>query len=414
MGGMWIEMRQPLVCVSHWCDASALGALHRAWRDVSHVLRGRWGATRGECALSEMRERWAPFVSHLATHRRNPPPPPTLPPSPPIPSDSRSYGMWQTTAQGELYPHPDSATLLEGGDEAAFEFVGRVLGKALAEGITIGPRFAGFFLHKLLGRPVTLQHLPSLDSELYKSLMFLKGYAGDAEELCLSFVASASLGGSAGEEVELVKGGRDIAVTNRNKMQVRAPWVGRRSDAQHLTSPPPPTHTHTPGQYIQAMADWRLNRSIERQCGAFVRGLRELIPLAWIAPFSAPELQVLISGSQRGIDVDDLRASAVCQLPLFSMDPLVTDFWAVVREMDAKDRAALLRFVTGCERAPPNGFRELTPPFTLHLQSTSREESLPTASTCFNMLHLQRYRSRDVLRAKLLMAIHSGAGFELA
>jgi len=165
------------------------------------------------------------------------------------------------------------------------------------------------------------------------------------------------------------------------------------------------------------MADWRLNRSIERQCGA-VRGLRELIPLAWIAPFSAPELQVLISGSQRGIDVDDLRANTQYQLPLFSMDPLVGHFWAVVRDMNDRDRSALLRFVTSCERAPPNGFRELMPPFTLHLQSAGgasrADDLLPTASTCFNVLHLPRYSGREALRAKLLLAIHSGAGFELA
>jgi len=154
--------------------------------------------------------------------------------------------MWQTTEQGDMYPHPDSATLLEGGDEAAFEFVGRVLGKALAEGITIGPRFAGFFLHKLLGRPVTLQHLPSLDAELYKSLMFLKSYGGDAEDLCLTFTTSASLGGGAGggEEVELVRGGRGIPVTNRNKMQARPRCRWPRAAAPPTTPlPPPPSST---------------------------------------------------------------------------------------------------------------------------------------------------------------------------
>ena len=57
-----------------------------------------------------------------------------------------------------------------------------------------------------------------------------------------------------------------------------------------------------------------LNRSIERQADAFRRGLCDLIPPAWLSMFSEPELQVLISGSAAGIDVNDLRANTECVL----------------------------------------------------------------------------------------------------
>jgi ubiquitin-protein ligase E3 C len=104
-------------------------------------------------------------------------------------------------------------------DADTFEFLGRVLGKALFEGITIGPQFARFFLHKLTGRPTHLHHLPSLDPELYKSLMFLKTFEGDVADLSLTFTISADLlGGAVGEEVELVPGGKNIAVTAKNRM----------------------------------------------------------------------------------------------------------------------------------------------------------------------------------------------------
>ena len=39
---------------------------------------------------------------------------------------------------------------------------------------------------------------------------------------------------------------------------------------------------------------------------------------------------------------------------------------------------------------------------------------LPTASTCFNLLKLPNFKSKKVLREKLLYAIRSGAGFELS
>lgn len=59
---------------------------------------------------------------------------------------SPAYGMWNCTEAGDLYPNPSSALLTGMPDDALFQFVGRVVGKALFEGITIGPRFAKFFL----------------------------------------------------------------------------------------------------------------------------------------------------------------------------------------------------------------------------------------------------------------------------
>jgi ubiquitin-protein ligase E3 C len=39
-------------------------------------------------------------------------------------------------------------------------------------------------------------------------------------------------------------------------------------------------------------------------------------------------------------------------------------------------------------------------------------EALPSSSTCFSTLKLPTYSSAAVMRDKLLLAIHSGAGFE--
>lgn len=39
---------------------------------------------------------------------------------------------------------------------------------------------------------------------------------------------------------------------------------------------------------------------------------------------------------------------------------------------------------------------------------------LPSASTCFNLLKLPNFKSRKVLREKLLYAIRGAAGFELS
>jgi hypothetical protein len=94
-------------------------------------------------------------------------------------------------------------------------------------------------------------------------------------------------------------------------------------------------------RFIHLAADYRLNVCLERATGAFVRGLHDVIPPHWLAPFSAPELQVLLSGSCAGVDVADLQRHA--RLAGFSAsDRLVRDFWAVASALSQRDRGALL------------------------------------------------------------------------
>lgn len=42
---------------------------------------------------------------------------------------------------------------------------------------------------------------------------------------------------------------------------------------------------------------------------AFFRGLRLVVHADWLALFNAPELQVVISGTARGISVEDMKAN---------------------------------------------------------------------------------------------------------
>ena len=86
-----------------------------------------------------------------------------------------------------------------------------------------------------------------------------------------------------------------------------------------------------------------------------------------------------------------------------------------------------------------SGFKELVPNFAIR-DAGPDEQRLPTASTCVNLLkvcflrfplflfslrvyryliiiilfQLPRYKNEQVLREKLLQAIHSGAGFDLS
>jgi ubiquitin-protein ligase E3 C len=127
-----------------------------------------------------------------------------------------------------------------------------------------------------------LSDLSTKDPELYKNLMFLKGYEGDAEDLCLTMSVTENDFGE-GKEIELVPNGANVDVTNANKLR-----------------------------YIHLVAKYHMSDRIKTQSEAFSRGLWEVIPKIYLKLFNEKELQILISGVGGGaIDVDDMRRN--CQ-----------------------------------------------------------------------------------------------------
>ena len=260
---------------------------------------------------------------------------------------------------------------------------------------------AEFFICKLLGKHPGLDQLPSLDAQLHSSLEMLKRYDGDVEgDLCLSFCVDEEQFG-ARRTVDLREGGSAIPVTTENRIE-----------------------------YVHLMADYRLNKQLAPQVKAFVDGLHAVVPPGWLRLFSAPELQRLISGDDAAVDIADLRKYAKYAGGYHAASPTVRDLWAVLGELSRQDRALFLKFVTSCSKPPLLGFAHLQPPFTVQCVAADGDETpsvltffgmgrketgrLPTASTCFNLLKLPNFRSKKVLREKLLYAIRSGAGFELS
>jgi len=303
-----------------------------------------------------------------------------------------NFGLFSLTNTDELYPNPSSSFLTGFDDATTFELLGRVLGKALYEGVTVETRFAKFFLHLLSGRSVHLHHLPSLDQELYKSLMFLKTYEGNCEDdLSLNFTSSVEIGTSSnatgGTDIDLIPNGSNIPVTNSNRLS-----------------------------YIHLLAEFRLRGSIHIQSQAFLAGLRDVLPSQWLLPFSAPELQVLISGAHTGVDINDLKSNTVYTNGYASYDSTIAKFWAIAASFSEQDKALLLRFATSCSRPPPLGFKQLEPKFTIQRVPIIGKESdaqLPSSSTCFNILKLPDFKSESIMKDKLLTALRSGAGFEM-
>ena len=134
---------------------------------------------------------------------------------------------------------------------------------------------------------------------------------------------------------------------------------------------------------IVTMAKYHVCDRCKEQSEAFARGLWDVIDKQWLGIVNEPEMRVLFSGPCDGmIDILDMKANTNYADGYHSLDRHVSRFWKGVSSLNKKQHAALLRFVTSCERPPPLGFASIKPPFTIQWVSSKR---LPTASTCFNV-----------------------------
>ncbi|KAJ3183099.1 hypothetical protein HDU87_007521 [Geranomyces variabilis] len=296
-----------------------------------------------------------------------------------------NYGLFQATESQLLYPAPHSYASQDM-QLHHLEFLGRIVGKALYEGVLVDVAFANFFLTKWLGQRSYLDDLPSLDQGLYQGLMVLKHYTGDVEgDLGLTFsVDDAEFG--AAKSIDLIPNGSNIAVTKENRIQ-----------------------------YIYLMANYKLNTQIQRQCQAFFSGLVDLIAPEWLQMFNQQELQILLAGDVSApISLDDLRANTVYGGGFTATHPTIEMFWEIVdKEFTDAQLSDLVKFVTSCARPPLLGFSELRPGFCIRMAG-EEVDRLPTASTCVNLLKMPAYTDRKAMKSKLLYAISSGAGFELS
>ncbi|KAF6114054.1 HECT domain and ankyrin repeat containing E3 ubiquitin protein ligase 1 [Phyllostomus discolor] len=171
-------------------------------------------------------------------------------------------------------------------------------------------------------------------------------------------------------------------------------------------------------EYVQLVTELRMTRAIQPQINAFLQGFHMFIPPSLIQLFDEFELELLLSGMPE-IDVNDWIKNTEYTSGYEREDPVIQWFWEVVEDITPEERVLLLQFVTGSSRVPHGGFANImggsglqnftiaAVPYTPNL--------LPTSSTCINMLKLPEYPSKEILKDRLLVALHCGSyGYTMA
>lgn len=264
-----------------------------------------------------------------------------------------------------------------------FKFVGRFIAMALFHGKFIYSGFTLPFYKQMLGKPLTMTDLESIDQEFYKSLLWVKENSLEDCDLEMFFAADYEVLGEI-KNHELKPDGSNIKVTDENKEE-----------------------------YIKLMTEWRFTRGQKEQTEAFLDGFSDVMPLEWLRYFDERELELLLCGMQK-IDIDDWQRNTIYRHYNRHSKQIIW-FWSFVRDgLDSEKRARLLQFVTGTCRVPVGGFAELmgsNGPQKFCIEKVGKHNWLPRSHTCFNRLDLPPYKSYEQLAEKLSYAIEETEGF---
>ncbi|XP_021360527.1 E3 ubiquitin-protein ligase NEDD4-like isoform X4 [Mizuhopecten yessoensis] len=293
------------------------------------------------------------------------------------------YGLFEYSATDNYTLQINPLSGLANDDHLSyFEFIGRIAGMAVYHGKLLDGFFIRPFYKMMLGKSMILQDMEPVDSEYFNSLCWIRD--NDPIDLDLTFSVEEDYFGEITER-ELKPGGKDIVVTNDNKLE-----------------------------YINLVINWRFVSRVYNQMTCFRKGFNALVNQTLLQIFDENELELLMCGLQ-DIDVNDWKANSAYKGEYNPNHPTIIYFWKAVYSVNNEMRSRLLQFVTGTSRVPMNGFRELygsNGPQLFTIEKWGTTKKLPRAHTCFNRLDLPPYESYEELRKKLLTAVENTEGFE--
>ncbi|KAL1509492.1 hypothetical protein ABEB36_004214 [Hypothenemus hampei] len=258
--------------------------------------------------------------------------------------------------------------------------IGMICGLAIYNFTIIDIPFPLALYKKLLNETVGLNDLKELSPSMMNSLKTLLEYDGDdiQDVFCLSFNINRDVWGEI-VTVDLKPNGSNIPVTQDNKQE-----------------------------YVSLYVDYIFRKSVENQYNAFHEGFMKVCGGRVLQLFHSHELKAIVVGNEN-YDWHALEEAAEYKNGYKSSDPTIRHFWEVLHEMSLEDKKKFLLFLTGTDRIPVQGMKAIK----ITIQPTSDDKFLPVAHTCFNLLDLPRYKTKERLKYKLLQAIQQTQGFSL-
>eukprot|EP00347_Sterkiella_histriomuscorum_P023957 403332801 len=260
-----------------------------------------------------------------------------------------------------------------------FRFAGQVLAKALFDKIPVLINLNPLIYKKLVGinqeqKHFTFEHLKEYDQQIYNSIKFMAQNDSinyEEEEFYFTIMKDD------GEEVELIKDGKNIKLSKENRQQ-----------------------------FANKVAEYYLSKDVETEMNEFLKGFYQVIPHNLIQVFDNDEVEFIMNGVP-SIDVNDWKSHTEYKGQFEQKagnHQVVKWFWEILEKLTQEQIRKFLLFCTGSPTVPIEGFRGLQSNRNrvclFQLQSvpfTDHRYSLIKAHTCFNRLDIPLFKKKEDL-----------------
>lgn len=277
-----------------------------------------------------------------------------------------SRNLWRTDSDGEYAFHPNGLFPTPTANCEMFQLLGTLCSKAMLCEKVLDIPFNPAFFKIAMGLPVTLEEV---DPVLARSLTCKEGLYG----LDFTYPGIPTL--------EMVDGAADKIVDSSNV-----------------------------DGYVKLVTDFTIGTSIIQSVKAFLRGFEKNLQFGTLAIFSPQEVVNMLSGQGVNFTIVDLRANVRVEHGYELASREVEMFFQVLQDLPKDEQVMALKFITGSTRLPVGGLKALRPKLTIARRVSDRhirdDDCLPSVMTCTNYLKLPAYSSIEIMRQKLLIAIH--------
>ncbi|XP_052871929.1 probable E3 ubiquitin-protein ligase HERC4 isoform X2 [Anopheles cruzii] len=266
------------------------------------------------------------------------------------------------------------------GDDSMFALIGILCGLAIYNFTIIAIPFPLALYKKLLGEEVDMSDLRELTPTVARSMQSVLDYEGPdlADVFELTFSTTREYFGEM-QTIALKQGGEQIRVTQENKHE-----------------------------FVQLYIDYVFNKSVEKSFRQFLAGFMRVCGGRVLQLFKAHELMAVVVGNDE-YDWVALEENTEYKNGYSSSDQTIRWFWEVFHELPLEEKKKFLIFLTGSDRIPILGMKAIK----IFIQPMPDDKFLPVAHTCFNVLDLPHYQTKEKLKYKLLQAIQQNQGFNL-
>ncbi|TDH16305.1 hypothetical protein EPR50_G00018530 [Perca flavescens] len=287
------------------------------------------------------------------------------------------YGMFTYYKESNLLWFSDKCFV----EQNWFHLIGIICGLAIYNSTVVDLHFPLVLYKKLLNVPSKLEDFKELSPTEARSLQQLLDYeGGDVEETFLLNFAITRENYGMTEVKELIPGGESISVDKNNRKE-----------------------------FVGAYLRYVFSDSVSEQYSAFSSGFLKVCGGDILSLFQPSELMAMVVGNNN-YNWEEMEKNAVYKGEYTATHPTVRLFWEVFHEFPLEKKKQFLLFLTGSDRIPIHGMESLR----IIIQSTTAEEHyLPVAHTCYNLLDMPRYQTKEILCRRLTRAVEQYEGFSL-